>query len=309
MKAKYKNLIDKDFQKISLNIPFNEKMLRIAHIGQRAMILGMIIPKDIKETKYVINGCNNLKLSIRMFEPLGLEENSPCLLYIHGGGFGFDATIYHYENVFECARRLKCKIAFPEYHLLPKYPFPYGYIDSIKTYEWLCENSSMLSINPLKIAVGGDSAGGCLAAGVCNNIDDTKYPLPCFQMLLYPVIDRMMETKSQKDFDDTPIWNSKSNRIMWNLYLKETSEEEKNLASPMQNALSHKIPDTYIEVAEYDCLRDEGIAYAKKLKKIGTNVLLRSTKGTIHGYDLARNNEKVIESLKIRIKHLKKSFK
>ena len=101
---------------------------------------------------------------------------------------------------------------------------------------------------PIGIAV--DSSGVAIAAAICNAYEKEALPIPCAQMLIYPVTDASMSTKSIKLYSDTPLWNSQNNKKMWEFYLKNVTGENIRNASPMQNVLPHKLPDTYIETAE-----------------------------------------------------------
>jgi acetyl esterase len=95
---------------------------------------------------------------------------------------------------------------------LPNYPYPVAKEDVYAVYQLAIEKSDELAINPQKVAIGGDSAGGTLATYVCKLADENHIQLPCFQMLIYPAVDATMQTKSMKNFTDTPIWNSKENK-------------------------------------------------------------------------------------------------
>ncbi|MDR4968156.1 MAG: alpha/beta hydrolase fold domain-containing protein, partial [Acholeplasmataceae bacterium] len=122
--------------------------------------------------------------------------------------------------------------------------------------------------------------------------------------LLYPVIDVKQETKSIIKYTDTPMWNSILNKSMWDLYLKNGDNGMLEYASPSLANLK-RFPKTYIETAEYDCLRDEGIQFAEQLKKAGVKVEEHHTKKTVHGYDAMFLSKFVKEMIKKRIKFLK----
>lgn len=132
----------------------------------------------------------------------------------------------------------------------------------------------------------------------------------CFQMLLYPVTDARQTTESIKEFTDTPLWNSKLNKKMWELYLKNgVAAGKREYASPMEATSLKGLPNAYVEITEFDCLRDEGIHHAEALQKNGVEVEVYYTKGTIHGYDIAEKSEIVQESVTRRIEALRRAFK
>ena len=134
----------------------------------------------------------------------------------------------------------------------------------------------MLGIDKDKIAIGGDSAGGNLAACVAQMALDRKEISLCFQLLVYPVCDHTLSTASMYTFQDTPLWNAPSSKLMWDVYLK--GKDRNNLpkyVSSLQRTDLKGLPPTYIETAEFDCLRDEGLLYAQKLND--TNITVSYT--------------------------------
>lgn len=302
----YKNLMSPEFKLIAHNFPFNIPVLKIAAYVQPLLLKMTPVPKDIRCRKFLIKGYQGLGVPVDVFEPKQAEGKLPCILYIHGGGFGYKAAPYHKKLACVYAREVNCRVVFPDYHLLPEYPFPAAYEDVIAVYRWICSRAKKLEIDQTHIAVAGDSAGGALAANLCNTAESRHLVRPCVQILLYPVTDAKMRTKAMKRFTDTPLWNSVNNRKMWRLYLQQASAEERKLASPMENTLPEWIPDTYIETAELDCLHDDGILYAKKLRKAGAKVIVNETRRTIHGYDSAMSSSITKVQVAERIKLLKK---
>lgn len=292
--------IDKSFNKLKIvKIPFCKPILYMSRIPQEIMLKLVSVPKDIEVKKYKIE--NNLKVQI--FSPKG-KKDLPCLLYFHGGGFGFKAAPYHKKLACIYAKKANINVVLPDYRLTPKYPYPYAKEDAINTYNWICENYKNLNVNKEKISVGGDSAGAVLATYIC----DLENSNICCQMLIYPVTDVKMKSASMKKFTDTPMWNSKNNGKMWELYLKGTDEKQKIEASPMQASLPKRIPNTYIEVAEYDLLHDDGIMYYNRLANNGVKVELNETSGTVHGYDMILNSKITKNSIERRIKFLKENM-
>jgi acetyl esterase len=131
--------------------------------------------------------------------------------------------------------------------------------------------------------------------------------MPCLQMLAYPVTDAEMCTDSMKEFTDTPKWKARDNERMWQYYCGE-DQELRQQASPMHAAIPDKMPPTYIETAQFDCLHDEGILFAQRLKEAGADVEINDTKGTFHGYDDALDAEIVRKNVERRIGFLRKGF-
>ena len=111
------------------------------------------------------------------------------------------------------------------YCLVPEYRYPYGLEDCFSAYRWMVEQAGDLAIDIQKSTICGDSAGGALAASLTHMILDRNLPAPSLQMLIYPVLDVLQETDSMKRFVDTPIWNAKQNKKMWDLYTNTASND------------------------------------------------------------------------------------
>ena len=169
-----------------------------------------------------------------------------------------------------------------DYRLAPKYAFPVGVEDCYAAFKWVYQHADKLEIDKNLIAIGGDSAGGALCAAVTQMARDYKAPKICFQMLVYPVTDARQITETIKKYVDTPLWDSIENNKMWKMYLKDGDFNLRAYASPMEATSFMDLPDAYVEVSEFDCLRDEGILYAEALEKSGCRVKLNKTVGTYY---------------------------
>ena len=148
-------------------------------------------------------------LRMLLYAPAGCEGETPCVYFLHGGGFVFNAAPHHFALAGELARALGVRVALPDYRLAPRHTFPAAHEDALTGYRWLWENAAALRIDPARIAAAGDSAGGNLAAVLCLMAREQRLPMPCAQMLLYPVLDARMETESYRQFTDTPMCSSR----------------------------------------------------------------------------------------------------
>ncbi|MEI8199495.1 MAG: alpha/beta hydrolase [Eubacteriales bacterium] len=275
------------------------------------LVLGSNITRSaegVKAVKKRIPGYQNGMIRLTIFEPKNIENNAPCLVYFHGGAFALKAAPYHKKLACKYALKTPCKVVFVDYRLAPRYAFPVGVEDCYAAFEWVCKNAEDLGIDRSRIAVGGDSAGGALAAAVSLMARDRKAPAIFFQMLIYPVTDARQITGSIKNYIDTPLWNSRLNEKMWRQYLKEGIRINREYASPMEAASLGNLPESYVEVAEFDCLRDEGINFAEALQAEGTPVELHKITGAIHGFDIAEKSEIVQQMAAGRIQALKRVF-
>jgi acetyl esterase/lipase len=172
----------------------------------------------------------------------------------------------------------------------------------------MAESAGRFGIDPKRIAVGGDSAGGNLAAATALLARDGGSAQPCFQMLIYPVIDRRMQTESMKRFSDTPMWNSVLNAKMWKWYLEGAGSANIEYASPIEADSLVGLPEAYVETAEFDCLHDEGAAYAAALNSAGCLTRLNETSGTMHGFDIVSGSTIVRDSVYARVESLRQAF-
>lgn len=297
----------KDFRKIAFKLPFSKLICRLSQMPLEIIIKFIRPPKNLTVKDLYINGFENQKILVKEISPQ--LPNDFALLVLHGGGFGYKTAPHQLTNAFEYASKLNCKTYLVDYHLLPKFPFPAAYEDSLKTYEYLISNADKLKINPKKIIVLGDSAGGCLAANLCNSVESKNLPPPCCQVLIYPVTDNSMTTTSMKTFTDTPLWNAKNNQRMWKMYLKNATAQQEQIAIPLKNPLPEVLPPTYLETAEFDCLHDEAILYAEKIKNRTAELQINETKGTFHGYDMLSSHPISKNSVEKRITFMKKHTK
>ncbi|MEI6387416.1 MAG: alpha/beta hydrolase [Spirochaetota bacterium] len=261
------------------------QVLGIANsIGAISMVLHRP-SKDIQRSRHRIHTPGGMA-DVTIYEPAGLAAGAPCLVYLHGGGFVLGDFPYSHDFAISYARALPCKVLFVRYRLAPKQPFPQGLEDCYASLVWARDHAAGLGIDATRMAVGGDSAGGCLAAALCLLSRDRGGPAIRFQMLIYPVTDRRLSTPSMKEFDNTPIWNSRLSSQMWAHYLRDGDQCLPGYASPMEAESLEGLPPAYVEIEEFDCLRDEGRAYAQRLAASGVEVELNEIQGSCHGFDV-----------------------
>lgn len=282
-------------------LPFIQGMLRLLRLGQRS-------DGRLKVTSVSIPAGDNHAIHALWYEPEGLTQSAPCLIYYHGGGYVFPAAPYHYRLLREYALRARCKALFVDYRLAPKHPYPAAPKDCCAAYRWVVANAKALSIDESRIAVAGDSAGGELAAIVCVTVKKLGETMPCAQMLLYPVTGVKPTTESMRKYTDTPLCNSRDMQKYSRLYRPHPDMGSPEYASPAQAESLAQMPTAYIESAEYDCLRDDAIVYAQRLQAASVDVELNNTEGTIHGFDIVKNSEIVHECVRRRVAFLRRVF-
>lgn len=260
-----------------------------------------ISPKNLKDDKdltvkrFKIKSYDGYEVKVYGFFPRNKFQES--LVYFHGGAFYMKGSPYQYNLVRKYAKEANINTFFVDYRLSPKYKYPVPVFDGLYVYKYLLDNCDSLGIDPNRIALGGDSAGGSITTSLSIRIQKENLPLPKYQLLIYPVIDNKMETESMKEFHNTPMWNGRLNKQMWEYYL-----DKEPYISPLDVVLN--IP-TYVEVTEYDCLRDEGILYYEKLKENNVKAELNKTSGTMHGYDILYKTNIAKENINKRIEFIK----
>jgi acetyl esterase/lipase len=221
---------------------------------------------------------------VRVYSPAGPGPTPrPALLDIHGGGFVVGSIEMEHAFATQAARELGVVVVTPEYRLAPEHPFPAGVEDCFATLQWTVDNAPELDVDVGRIAVGGQSAGGGLAAAVALLARDRGGPSLCFQFLGIPELDHRLDTPSMRTFVDTPMWHRPNAELSWRYYLGPDVDAVSPYASPAVATDLTGLPPAYVTTMEFDPLRDEGIDYAVRLLGAGVSVELHSYPGTFHG--------------------------
>lgn len=279
--------------------PTNAVMLRLADGVLSAMPKGMRSSKMLVAEKVKVP-CGDRQVCAYVISPRTAEKSpKQTIFYFHGGGFIFRGAPYHYKLTRLYAQNAKSQVIFVDYALAfsAKHHDPLG--DCVCTCNYFLDNHEKYKINLDNFCLAGDSAGGYLCLAVLEKLKDQNQPLPNKMMLIYPVVDSDADTESMKKFQDTPMWNAKLNAKMWKIYSRAGE-----VLHPLKADVS-AFPSTYIETAEFDCLHDEAVMLADKIKSAGVPCILNETKGTMHGYDICLNSLAAQQAIAERIKFLK----
>ena len=298
--AQNKYPIHEDFRSACrITAPLSRGMLGIGNAFLAVMPKGMCSDSDLSINKIKITSTNDgKKFGAWVITPKGADAPHPAILFLHGGGFVFKGAPYHYDLAKEYARRTGSVVVMVDYRTAHNNDYGTSLRDCIDAWQWLTTEASHLGIDMSRTAIVGDSAGGFLAIKTVLASDIRPSKL----MLIYPVVDSSMRTKSMAEYSNTPVWNSELNSKMWEYYLQ--GERETSLLDITENELQ-KIPATYIETAEFDCLRDEGNEFAERLQNAGVATTHSQTKGTMHGFDMAQRSEITQRQIAERCKWLK----
>jgi acetyl esterase/lipase len=212
-----------------------------------------------------------------------------CIVDYHGGAFTYGtAQMDHPANV-RIASQLGVVVVSVDYRLAPESPFPAGAEDCYAGLLWVHANAAELGIDSDRVAVMGGSAGGALAAAVALMARDRNGPPICFQSLQIPVTDERLESWSSRTFTETPLFSRPGAEVMWERYLGTGYQDRETspYAAPARATDLSGLPPAYVQTADLDPLRDEGIGYAQRLLQAGVSVELHTFPGTFHGSGLA----------------------
>lgn len=225
------------------------------------------------------------KIPVRIYTPSS-SKNLPILVYFHGGGFTAGDLDTHDTPLRALANRAGCIIVSVAYRLAPEHPFPAAPEDAYAATKWVAKHAQEIGGDPKRIAVGGDSAGGDLAAVVSLMARDRRGPAIMYQVLLYPDTDLTESTASWMEFADTnkPIITRDGKLASIAMYVPKDVDIKNPYVSPLYAQDLSKLPPAFVVTGEFDPQRDEGEAYAAKLKQAGVPVVSKRYNGMIHGF-------------------------
>lgn len=222
-------------------------------------------------------------IRVRLYAPAA-EAALPILVYFHGGGWVLGSP----DNVDPLCRtlanRARCLVASVDYRLAPEFKFPRPAEDAYAATDWIVRHATKLGGDPQRIAVGGDSAGGNLAAVTALMSRDRGDFSLVYQLLLYPVTHYNFETPSYLDLAEGYGLKREEMIWFWHHYLSAPADGHHPYASPLLAPNLSHLPPAHVVTAEYDVLRDEAEAYADRLRQAGVSVTQQRYLGTIHGF-------------------------
>ena len=223
-------------------------------------------------------------LRARHYAPPGFEDGHarPLLLFAHGGGWVVGGLDTHDELCRLLCRHADLHLVSIDYRLAPEHPFPAGLEDVIAATRWALREAGTLGADPSRVALGGDSAGGNLAAAACQVLAEGG-PAPALQVLIYPSVVFDAQTRSQQLFGEGFFLDARSRAWCQSRYAGPDVDRSDPRLSPMRGSLSG-LPPAIVVTAAFDPLRDEGEAYAAALREAGGNVIAYRVPGMIHGF-------------------------
>lgn len=254
------------------------------------------------------------KVSIRIIRPKQSDEILPIIMYFHGGGWVLGNKETHDRLVREIARGVHAAVIFVNFTLSPEARFPLAVEEAYAATCYMVDHAPFFHLDPYRVAVAGDSGGGNMAAVVALLASERGKPFLCSQVLFYPVTDCNFETPSYQEFAQGYLLTRDAMKWFWNHYLPDERERIQALASPLRATRQQmkNLPPALILTAEFDVLRDEGEAYARKLSEAGVPVVSVRYFGTIHDFitmNALRNTTAARSAISLTNSTLRKAFK
>ncbi|WP_446209965.1 alpha/beta hydrolase [Micromonospora sp. IBSANI012] len=220
---------------------------------------------------------------VRLYRPAAAGP-VPALLYLHWGGFVIGGVDGVHHTCVRIADQVRALVVSVDYRLAPEHPFPAALDDCHAVLDWVAKEATELGVDADRIGVGGESAGGGLAAALCLAVRDRGGPALRHQCLLFPALDDRLDTVSARAFTDTPMWDRANALVSWGHYLRGRAgaADVPALAAPARATDLSGLPPAFVVACEFDPLRDEAIDYAHRLIQAGVRTELRYYPGTFH---------------------------
>ena len=270
--------------------PFTARMLPDVAVAAQAVLGAHLtsrattpFPEPVGKVDHQVIQGNYGEILLRVYSPKG-DGPFPVLVYFHGGGFViFDLNTYDSTCRALC-NAAECVVVSVAYHQAPEHKFPAAAEDAFAAYQWVVNNTPALNGDPLRVAVGGESAGGNLAAVTTLMARDQGAPLPLYQLLVYPMTNHAFDTPSYIENANAQPLNRPLMQWFWGHYLPSEADGQNPYASPLRAPSLSGLPPAMVITAEVDPLRSEGEAYAHRLREAGVPVVHKHYDGVMHEF-------------------------
>ncbi len=263
-----------DLRRVARVIPkqvITPATLPIVRLATRLM--GRHTPDDV-EVLTLTSG-----VGVRLYRPTGPSRTGPALLWIHGGGYLIGSAAQDDQLCRRFASELGATVASVDYRLAPENPYPVPLEDCYTALAWLV---GLPSVDPARVAIGGASAGGGLAAALALLARDRgEIPLAA-QLLVYPMLDDRTVDRDDLDNPGHRLWNQSSNKFGWACYL---ADADPDVAVPARREDLSGLPPAWMGVGTLDLFHDEDLAYAERLRAAGVPCQVEVVSGAFHGFD------------------------
>lgn len=268
------------------------RRLPLFSAGPRTLWLFRMSPRGIRSTPDVsirtvpfIGPAG--ELPYRVFQPVAATAPVPALFWIHGGGLVLGTPQQDDATNLELARDLGIAVFGASYRLAPENPAPAALDDLVAGFRELVARADEFGIDVSRIAIGGASAGGGLAAALAQRLHDEGGPQPVFQLLVYPMLDDRTALRGDVDARHLRMWSPASNRFAWQAYLAQDASTPgiRSAVVPARRDDVSGLPPAWIGVGSLDLFHDEDVEYARRLREAGVPCELLVVPGAFHGFD------------------------
>lgn len=279
--------LDTEAVPAAANDDVHPDLRRIARIAPRRLTGPRLLPLMRRATALMAlgrtpPGVEVLTLAsgtgVRLYRPAGVTEPTPALLWIHGGGYVFGSAKQDDALCLRFSRTLGITVASVDYRLAPEHRYPAALEDCYAALTWL---AALPGVDPERVAIGGASAGGGLAAALALLARDRGAVTPVFQLLVYPMLDD--RSSSAPADPNHRLWDPRANQFGWTSYL---GGADPAVAVPARRDDLSGLPPAWVGVGTHDLFHDEDIEYARRLVDAGVPCQVETIPGAFHGFDL-----------------------
>jgi acetyl esterase/lipase len=291
--------------KLPTDRPLDLNKLPAARAKMKKMVTALLaglppVEGVVSQDEFAPGAQGNPAVRVRVYRPNDQPGKMPALLWIHGGGYVMGDIEQDDRLMKQLVRRIDCVAVSVDYRVAPEHPFPAPVEDCYAALKWLFAHTGELGVEPSRIAIGGASGGGGLAAGLALLARDRKEVQVAFQLLIYPMIDDRNITPASYAITDPRMWNRETNRLAWKAYLGRDGggADVSPYAAASRGTDLSNLPPAYIPVGALDLFVDENIEYAQRLIQAGVPTELHVYPGAFHGFDLFAPSASVSKQFK-----------
>lgn len=296
------------------------KMPRVTYSNKNLWLIQLLTrflptpkaPQDILiENVFIPTANDRTKIRLRIYKRNSLTAPMPVLLWLHGGGYVMGNPEQDDRSCIQYVYELGITVISVDYRYAPNYPFPVGLEDCYTALQWIVTHAQRLGVDGKRIAIGGASAGGGLAASLIHLAHDRQEIKPIFQLLIYPMLDDRTVLRSEINDHDHIVWNKKSNQYGWESYLGTRcgAENVPEYSVPARRKELAGLPEAWIGVGTLDLFHDEDLAYAQRLEECGVKCEIYTIPGAFHGFDVLDPQLLIVQEFrKSQMLALKKCF-
>jgi acetyl esterase/lipase len=300
------------FARMMPKLSFSRETLWLVRFLTKIWTRGAKIPAGIQVRNLIIPSQDGkAQVRLRVYRSQKSTAKAPALLWIHGGGYILGVPEMDDLYVAPFVQETGAVVVSVDYRLAPDSPFPTPLEDCYAALLFLASQSSTLDIDPGRIAIGGESAGGGLAAALAQIACERGQVRPVFQLLVYPMLDDRTATRKDIDPEKYFVWNNLNNTLGWESYLKQAPGGTFAPANSVPSRRSDLtgLPPAWIGVGNLDLFHDEDLAYAERLKEAGIPCELVVVPGAFHGFDSSAPHTQLVKDFRrSQVAALKKYF-